>query len=148
MFVVLEASKKEVRGGGGFISLLRGDVSRIHELNSTAPGMQREESGELADSLHRAIVATAVNGIVLIDRNGAIRSVNNATERLFGYAAAELIGQNVKVLMPEPYASEHDAYLANYLRTGRKKGNGGNHPLPILARGSRQSWPTACVSHL
>jgi two-component system, LuxR family, sensor kinase FixL len=83
--------------------------------------MQREERGDLADSLYRAIVATAVDGIVVIDRNGAIRSVNNATERLFGYAAAELVGQNVKFLMPEPYANEHDTYLTNYLRTGRKK---------------------------
>ena len=53
--------------------------------------MQREERGDLADSLYRAIVATAVDGIIVIDRNGAIRSVNNATERLFGYAAAELV---------------------------------------------------------
>lgn len=71
--------------------------------------------------MYRAIVATAVDAIVVIDRAGAIRSINKATERLFGYAAGELVGCNVKVLMPEPYASEHDDYLANYLRTGRKK---------------------------
>ena len=83
--------------------------------------MQHEDGGGLADSLYRAIVGTAVDAIVVIDGNGAIRSVNNATERLFGYAAAELIGRNVKILMPEPYAGEHDAYLANYVRTGQKK---------------------------
>jgi two-component system sensor kinase FixL len=100
--------------------LPRGDISRIRQLNS-ASSPQREYGGDLADSLYRAIVDTAVDAVVVIDGNGAIRSVNNATERLFGYAAAELIGRNVEILMPEPYADEHDAYLANYLHTGQKK---------------------------
>jgi len=105
--------------------VLSGDISGIRELvrelNSTASSAQREASGDLADTLYRAIVATAVDGIVVIDRNGAIRSVNNSTERLFGYTSEELIGRNVKILMPEPYAGEHDTYLANYLRTSRQK---------------------------
>src|SRR6201993_3164221 len=98
-----------------------GKRSRIRELSSTASSPQREDGRGLADSLYRAIVGTAVDAIIVIDRNGAIRSVNNATERIFGYAASELIGRNVKILMPEPYAGEHDTYLANYLRTGQKK---------------------------
>jgi two-component system sensor kinase FixL len=97
----------------------RGNISRVRELSSTALGLGHDHS--LGDTLYRAIVATAADAIVVIDRIGVIRSVNKATERLFGYAADELIGRNVKILMPEPYASEHDAYLANYLRTGQQK---------------------------
>ncbi len=76
---------------------------------------------ERPDLLFRAVVEAAVDAIVVIDRFGAIRSTNKATERIFGYTAAELVDRNVKVLMPEPYTSEHDTYLANYLRTGEKK---------------------------
>ncbi len=71
--------------------------------------------------LFRAVFEAAFDAIVVIDRSGAIRSINKATERVFRYAAAELVGRNVKVLMPAPYAGEHDSYLANYLRTGDKK---------------------------
>jgi len=76
---------------------------------------------ERPDLLFRAVVEAALDPIVVIDDAGAIRSVNQATERIFGYNAAELVGRNVKVLMPEPYAGEHDSYIANYLRTGAKK---------------------------
>ena len=69
----------------------------------------------------RAVLHAAVDAIVTIDERGAIESINPATERLFGYGAAELIGQNVNVLMPPPYRDEHDGYLLNYLTTGEKK---------------------------
>jgi two-component system sensor kinase FixL len=78
-------------------------------------------SGEGGDSLYRAVIETAVDAIVVIDHDGAIRSVNQAAERLFGYAAGDLIGHNVRRLMPAPYAAEHDGYLANYLSTGNKR---------------------------
>ncbi len=90
-------------------------------MGAAGSNSENENGGSLADSLFRAIVDTAVDAIVVIDRTGTIRSVNHATERLFGYAAEELIGCNVKRLMPEPYAGQHDTYLANYLRTGNKK---------------------------
>jgi two-component system sensor kinase FixL len=69
----------------------------------------------------RAIVDTAVDSIIAIDERGIIDSVNLATERLFGYTAAELLGRNVKMLMPEPYRREHDGYLRSYVRAGIAK---------------------------
>ncbi len=66
------------------------------------------------------IIDTSPDGIIMIDAGGAIESFNPASEHLFGYTEAEVIGQNVKMLMPEPYRGAHDGYLARYLNTGEK----------------------------
>jgi PAS domain S-box-containing protein len=66
------------------------------------------------------IVNTAVDAIITIDERGTIGSVNPAAERMFGYPAAEMVGQNVTLLMPSPHREEHGGYLARYLRTGEK----------------------------
>ena len=68
-----------------------------------------------------AILATTVDAVVVIDERGTVETLNPAAERMFGYARGEVIGQNVKLLMPDPYRHEHDDYLGNYVRTGRKK---------------------------
>ncbi len=75
---------------------------------------------EARERLH-ALVATAVNAIITINQQGVIESVNPAAEKMFGYTGPELIGQNVKVLMPSPHREQHDRYLANYLETGVRK---------------------------
>jgi len=77
-------------------------------------------NGSDDSSLFAALVAFAVDGIMAIDEKGIVRVYNKACERLFGYEASEVLGRNVKMLMPQPYHDEHDNYLAHYVATGEK----------------------------
>jgi PAS domain S-box-containing protein len=74
---------------------------------------------------HAAVVRTVLNtveeAIITIDQEGTVNDLNPAAARVFGYGPEEVIGRNVKMLMPEPYCREHDGYLSAYLRTGQAK---------------------------
>lgn len=109
----VEATISQIKVGGQrlFTAIVR-DVSQRRRDEDAL----RESEGRL-----RAIVETAVDGIITIDEQGYIRSFNPAATRLFGYTPDEVIGKNVNVLMPAPYHDEHDGYLRNYLGTGVKK---------------------------
>jgi two-component system sensor kinase FixL len=68
-----------------------------------------------------SILNTVPDAMVVIDEAGIMRSFSSAAERLFDYAAAEVIGKNVKMLMPSPYRESHDGYIDRYLRTGERR---------------------------
>lgn len=68
-----------------------------------------------------SIIETAIDGIITIDSFGIVETINPAALKLFGYEADEVIGQNIKILMPEPDRSRHDMYIQNYQKTGVKK---------------------------
>lgn len=80
-----------------------------------------EEALRQSEAHLQAVVNTAVEGIITIDSVGHLQSMNIAASRTFGYTPEEAIGKNVSMLMPEPYHSEHDGYLAHYLTTGEKR---------------------------
>jgi len=69
----------------------------------------------------QSILDTVPDAMVVIDERGIIQSFSSAAERLFGYPAAEVVGQNVKMIMPSPYREAHDGYLGRYLRTGERR---------------------------
>jgi two-component system, LuxR family, sensor kinase FixL len=94
------------------ISTISRDISELRNAESAL-----EESATKTT----AILTTMVDGVITIDEKGIVDSLNPAAERLFGYSASEVIGKNVKMLMPEPYRAEHDEYLHNYIRTGLAK---------------------------
>jgi len=68
-----------------------------------------------------SILATVPDAMIVIDERGVIQSFSSAAERLFGHKAQDVIGQNIKTMMPSPYRESHDGYLERYLRTGEKR---------------------------
>jgi two-component system sensor kinase FixL len=91
-----------------------------------------------ANARFQALADALVEALIVIAADGRIETVNRAAERMFGYAAAELIGQNVSMLMPMPMRAEHDGYIARYLRTGEAKIIGYGRTVSALRRDGRE----------
>jgi two-component system sensor kinase FixL len=69
----------------------------------------------------RSILETVPDAMVVIDEQALIQSFSTTAERLFGYTPEEVLGENVKILMPNPYREQHDGYMGNYLTTGERR---------------------------
>ncbi len=102
-------------GGAGLLFIV---LSSVFFLRLTMPMIVHLEESE---AQNRTIVETAVDGIFTIDERGIIVGLNTAAEKLFGYTAEEAVGGNIRMMMPSPYAAEHDRYIENYLKTDIKK---------------------------
>lgn len=69
----------------------------------------------------QSILDTVPDAMIVIDERGIVQSFSSAAERLFGYGREEIVGRNVKVLMPQPYKNDHDGYLERYRQTGERR---------------------------
>ncbi len=110
-------------GGLIFTALLAAYIFFLTQRTEKVGILVAERTSELRASEARikSIVNTAAAGIITISVDGTVEYFNPAAERIFGYKAGEVIGNNVKMLMPEPFKTEHDQYLKNYLGTGNAK---------------------------
>ena len=97
-----------------------GKITRDITERTAAEAVVKASEARLR-SLIATVLDTVVDGLITIDRTGIIQSFNKACVSLFGYAPDEVVGQNVRILMPEPYHSEHDRYISAYLATGVPK---------------------------
>ncbi len=129
------------------INRLRDAISRVGagERHVELPLHWRDELGQVAavfgvmqgellanETRIRAVTKNAFDAIITADEAGVIDSVNHAVEKMFGFSAAELLGENIAVLMPEPYRSEHDRYIDHCLITD--KGRLINNHLEVIGR--------------
>ncbi|MBV8915625.1 MAG: PAS domain S-box protein, partial [Acetobacteraceae bacterium] len=94
-----------------------GAVKVARDLSERTRSAQELASRE---ALLSSILETVPDALVVIDTTGAIQSFGAAAQALFGYGQGEVLGQNVRMLMPEPHRSAHDEFLERYLRTGER----------------------------
>ncbi|MFY3382589.1 PAS domain S-box protein [Paracidovorax sp. MALMAid1276] len=105
--------------GIALVTLAMGGV--ITGVNVTIRFSQLLRESRATASRLSALVDTAVDGIVIIDARGTVRLFNGAAQRLLGWSAQEVLGQNIRMLMPQPHRDAHDSYLRNHIATGVAK---------------------------
>jgi PAS domain S-box-containing protein len=99
-----------------------GAVLSILQTNNDITGLKRAQTELAAREAHlRSILDTVPEAMIVIDENGLITSFSSAAGQLFGYTEQEVLGRNVKMLMPSPYREGHDSYLGHYMRTGEAR---------------------------
>lgn len=110
-------------GAIGWPDIVNGAAFALIGVGATSIGerlRRARQRAALREAHLQSIIDTIPEATIVIDENGLIRSFSAAAERMFGHAAAEMIGQNVKLLMPSPYREEHDVYLERYRATGKR----------------------------
>lgn len=113
--VWIDARMKVLISNQGEPEAILGSACNIQEQKNLETNLQESEARA------KAILDNTVEAIITINTEGIIQSFNKKAEKMFGYSQDEIIGENVKKLMPKLHRENHDQYLENYLQTGEKK---------------------------
>ena len=95
--------------------------SRYNIIKTQKLVQKRTNELSRSEGLIRSVLETVGDGVITINERGTVQSINRAAEIIFGYKADEVIGNNIVMLMPDPYAAEHDGYLRRYQDTAEKR---------------------------
>lgn len=118
-------------------------ASIIQAIRNDERRKKAEEGLVKSEQRIRSIVENVIDAIITIDNHGIIQTFNPAAERIFGYLADQVIGNNVRILVPQPHHDLHDGYIRNYIKTGEehiigktrelsgKKGDGSSFPMEL-----------------
>ena len=137
LVTMLSTTMRRLRSGLVRIEAAAADMALGRFDNSVTPGDDDDELGRLlahlgemrtalrasmnalkaSEAKSQAVLRTMRDGVVQMSTDGTVLAVNDITTEIFGYEEAELVGRNIKMLMPEPHASAHDGYLERYQRT-------------------------------
>src|SRR5215510_12211320 len=99
-----------------------GGTTEVIEVHSDVTHLKLVEHDLAAREAHlKSILETVPDAMIVINERGIVQSFSVAAERLFGYGPNEVIGKNIKTLMPSPYRESHDYYIERYLRTGERR---------------------------
>lgn len=136
--------ENRVLGGDGGTRILAWNAARIVDdqdvgIGMVAIGLDVTEQ-RAAESRLESVLDAVIDPIIAINEAGTVLRANPAVQATFGWAPQQLIGRNVKVLMGEPYRSEHDEYLSRYLETGERRAIGTVRPV-IGRRKTGEDFP-------
>lgn len=107
------------------ISPVHDDQGRLVGASKVARDISAAKKSQAAllerEAHLQSVLDTVPDAMIVIDTRGTMQSFSATAEKMFGYAAAEVVGRNVSMLMPQPYAGQHDAFMARYMATGERR---------------------------
>jgi PAS domain S-box-containing protein len=111
----IDVCARPIKGNDGKLKAIVASAHDIQDLKDVEKDL--EESKARA----QAILETTIDGIVTVDEDGIILSFNRSAERIFGYSEEEILGKNVKELMPDTHRYRHDSFMERYFETGERR---------------------------